>query len=1153
MHKRRLLTVLGLVLLGFTLSLSVGAFNVAKYATSSKLSSGKWVKIKIPASGVYELTAQELAEMGFSNPDNVKIYGSGGYMISEVLDGKAVDDLAQVPVFRTGDKLCFYAKGPVKFTFESPLDVPHYARTINAYSTAGYYFLSEDGDDLTIEERNSQETGNINYNDRNSSYDYFYHEKEITSPSYSGKTLLGENLNDGNTFSYSLPGLIATTPISVNVCLAANLASRSHIFSALHPQDSELAPDTVKFSSGSSLIKRPDKTFLFFNTASPIALVTPKTHNENGQLEIGIDYSTGSSNWARLDYFILTYLHQNAITDSTTNQVRMGFATMTDTDRITVNNPTGSIVVWNINDESAPVQYIGSTVTNSRGEKIMTFAPGNSTTVSQYIAFDPQKSLMKITGYENVDNQNLHGLETPDMVILTNKTFETQAKRIATHHERKDRMTVHVIDQEQVFNEFSSGTPDAMAVRLMNKMFYDRDSIKFKYFLVLGCGSFDNRGIMTNKENRVITFESNCSNDEDSSFVSDDFYGYLDDNSGAKIILSQLRLGVGRIPSANYAEARSDVDKLLNYVNNPDYGVWRNNAMITADDGEQGLHIIQADRIGGLLNDELNTGFHVDKSYVPMYPKATENSEKGINYENKTATGARSHMNEMLKAGQYFATYVGHADATTFTKRSHMWTTGDVQKTSYEHLPIMTTACCDVARYDSDNRGIAEIMFHKKDGGAIALFTSSRQVYASQNDILNTAFVKALFPFEQKKTLVRLGDAYRLSKKPKPVDKDRIDRYNNNKMSFLLLGDPAMKVNYPKPMFKISKINGAEIKNSSKFYIRPLQTITVEARVLDSDMNGTDTGFNGDAYVTLYDEEREFTSFHSRIINYPRNRLARVRGRVSNGVFTATITVPRNTQSKNKNGILSVYAHRDDSEEMVNGRFTEIYLLTYDENAVTNKDTSAPEITSMYFNDENSFAEGEIVPASSILYITASDNQSINTQSVSAGSGMTLLLDGGKSSYSSVANFATAEDNGKNVFIAYPINNLAVGHHTITFTIYDASGNYATKTIPFVVGPASKASLLVEEIPAIDKATFSLESELSVTPTMTIKVTDATGNLLWTKTTSSFPVTWDLKDKNGVKLAPGLYKYFGTYEAGKDYGGTEIKNLIVIDGHKSNQ
>ena len=72
------------------------ALPASHYATSSKLATGKWVKIQIPQSGVYELTYDELSKMGFDNPQNVRIYGSGGNMLNEMLDGTAPDDLTAV-------------------------------------------------------------------------------------------------------------------------------------------------------------------------------------------------------------------------------------------------------------------------------------------------------------------------------------------------------------------------------------------------------------------------------------------------------------------------------------------------------------------------------------------------------------------------------------------------------------------------------------------------------------------------------------------------------------------------------------------------------------------------------------------------------------------------------------------------------------------------------------------------------------------------------------------------------------------------------------------------------------------------------------------------------------------------------------------------
>ena len=66
---------------------TAGAFNTSIYATQSKLSTGKWVKISIPENGVYEITYTELREMGFTNPSKVHVYGTGGNRISEQLNG----------------------------------------------------------------------------------------------------------------------------------------------------------------------------------------------------------------------------------------------------------------------------------------------------------------------------------------------------------------------------------------------------------------------------------------------------------------------------------------------------------------------------------------------------------------------------------------------------------------------------------------------------------------------------------------------------------------------------------------------------------------------------------------------------------------------------------------------------------------------------------------------------------------------------------------------------------------------------------------------------------------------------------------------------------------------------------------------------------
>ena len=127
---------------------------VKNYATESKLNKGKWVKIKIPEDGIYEITFEELRQMGFANPQNVTVWGSGGHPISEVLDGKAIDDLKQVPRKINDTKIYFYARGPVQYSIDTPTTLPHYKRKINSCALAGYYFITDNNDEAPIQPSN---------------------------------------------------------------------------------------------------------------------------------------------------------------------------------------------------------------------------------------------------------------------------------------------------------------------------------------------------------------------------------------------------------------------------------------------------------------------------------------------------------------------------------------------------------------------------------------------------------------------------------------------------------------------------------------------------------------------------------------------------------------------------------------------------------------------------------------------------------------------------------------------------------------------------------------------------------------------------------------------------------------------------------------
>lgn len=111
--------------------------NAASYAETSALNTGKWVKIKVEDTGIYQISAATLSGWGFSDISKVKIFGYGGAMISEIMGNGYIDDLPQVPVMRSGNRILFYAQSNVSWTETS--GKIRFQQQQNPYATAGYY------------------------------------------------------------------------------------------------------------------------------------------------------------------------------------------------------------------------------------------------------------------------------------------------------------------------------------------------------------------------------------------------------------------------------------------------------------------------------------------------------------------------------------------------------------------------------------------------------------------------------------------------------------------------------------------------------------------------------------------------------------------------------------------------------------------------------------------------------------------------------------------------------------------------------------------------------------------------------------------------------------------------------------------------------
>lgn len=1100
------------------------ALEADHFAYSSKLSSGNWVKVELPTAGVYEITADELSQMGFDDINAVKVFGRSAKLMSESLEDTDFDDLEQVATTIFDDKICFYCSGTFTRTITWYNEEPFVRMTTNSYSVSSYYFLTDDEayTPLEIEQTSGVESTDA---DVTESYAVSHHERDLVSIGQSGKKFLGEAFDVSHNLSLTLdvPRYILDTPINLYTITGYNL-------SVLSKLKMSLGGTSVSFIGGSNSIAQVYSSHTFYTEVTSRGTVTPLTAETPMQCEMSVT-TTGSVEIANLDAITLLYKQSNTLAADSA-QLDMLYFAPTATDRIVVEGASSSCIAWMVDDLSVLAQY--ELTANDSGAY---FAPGVDAEYADFVVFDPSMTLLKVSSYETVENQNLHAMEVPDMLIITQPGLMEQAQRVADMHAEHDDMDVAVIEQGKIFNEFSSGAADAMAIRLLAKMLYSRDSDKFRHLLLFGGGSYDNRKLVgTYSENLLITFQSDNSQSETTSYTCDNFFGMLGDDAGSTITKIPVSIGVGRIPAKTVSQAKVAVDKIVDYITNPDYGAWRNRVMLSADEGDDELYMYQA--------EDVQAYFDTNTVSNPVFAKAYVDEFQADKYG--VSEVARKHYISQLKHGLLFATFIGHGNPKYITLNAQMYRVRDALEHIYDHLPFMTFASCDVTRFDGDEVGLAEEMLFKENGGVIGCICSARTVYASQNHTLNLQIIKNLFNLDPDGNVPTVGYAFA----------EAIRSYgtttNLNKLNFQLLGDPAMRLNFPQNLAEVTTIGGTDISDSTTVAsISPMTQVTISGviRTLDGSI---DTDFDGDVTVTLYDREYYFDTFTSTTSSsssydsyHQRGELSQTDGRVSAGCWEVTLLVSPDCTACGETGLIAVYAHRDDSELVVDGSTENVIITSYDK-SVAITDETAPVVEKMYLNDET-FTNGDVVLYDPKLHIEVTDDYGIYSQTVAVAKALSIVLDGSKS-YSEARNIVNLSDSGRKATIDMTLTNLSAGPHTLVFTIYDFAGNSAEATIDFFVEvAAATASVVADDDKVREDVTFTLSHSFLSEPQSTLYVLDMAGNTVWSDTFSGDEYSWDLIGSNGDRIPSGRYRYYFTLESGTSRAHTPMQTIVVIE------
>lgn len=1123
------------------------------YASSSVLAKGEWVKIRVKETGIYKLTYEALIGMGFSNPSQVQVHGYGGEMLSENFLLPTIDDLPQLSVwvekgndgiFNNGDYILFYAKGPIKNEYYS-ID-EKFNHINNPYSDYGYYFITESN---TATRQMSAVPLTRSYEKEFDTFnDWAIYENEWVNIGKTGRELYGEDFsyNNSQNFTLKTPG-IANSNAYINVNFIAKATAAT--------------PVTVRINGGNILTGTVPKSDGEYDHAGEAYIKGIWSEGKQETNTVNITYAaTGHSN-SRLNYIRINYdrilklygaytLFRN--TDATGKQAKYS-----------VSGINQHVKIWNITDN----ENIREAKTEITGNSL--YFTSHDTSLQEFVVLDvTQKDAFPtpdIIG--KIPNQNLHQLQQTDMVIITHPDFIEQAERIADLHRMHDNLRVHVVTTDAVYNEFSSGTPDATAYRRFMKMFYDRgkkigdEKEMPRYLLLFGDGTFDNRSLQKDiwntreKADKILTYQSYNSISKSNSCVIDDYFGFLNDEDGWSGIgtlnpsfdtnfkKALVCLGIGRLPVRNITEAKNVTDKIINYVINPVSGAWKNNVCFIADDNDNFSHMIQADQVATDCFENTNKEFIVNKIYLETFKKAATSS--GYTYPD-----ANIKLKNLLRSGLLMFNYTGHA-MPSYLATEQIYTKDDASTMQTSVYPLFITATCEFSRFDDNETSAGEHALLNPKGGGIALFSTTRVVYPAENCSINKQLCTKLFVESSNYDHMRLGDALRLAKKHLIEKKQDLSL---NKLSYILLGDPALKLALPEYTAAITTVNNHDAFEETKTFGAG-ESITISGQITDPNGN-RQSDFSGLTHLTLYDAKEILYQPSGKKV-YDRSRvLYSGKEFVSNGEFTTTFIIPKDMSYSYETGRMNIYAIDPETKKEANGYY-ENFLLG-GTNPTGGEDINPPKIHRIYLNNPE-FTSNNKVNSSPVFFAEVEDETGINISGHGIGHDPVVIIDNSAYMHYGINEYFIAETgNSRKGSFKYNIPTLSPGKHLLTFRVWDIMNNSSVSMLNFEVEENLSPKifdLFVHPNPAKTVANFYLKHDRPDSNiTVKIDVFNLTGTKLWSFEDSNYsetfnvvPIEWKLTTDSGSKIPPGVYIYRASISSDESSESTESKKLIVLN------
>jgi len=1115
--------------------------------------SGNWVKIPVSEPGIYAITGDELARLAgvnlsaIADPASFRLFTAGGRAQPRDLTQTGgtwtpgnwmteVDIIVEYggdASFDPGDRIIFYGQGSDGWLDTYEPGAPREAYYRHMYTAQNYYYLSWDdtgfsgsparmastpsapsgaaGELLTFEERR--------YFEKDAVQDFNYGGDgwlwlEITTGSGATSRLL-----EAFTVTDLVPSVPQTFRSVAVVDYRDRLQNTGHY---------------VRY-----LMNGTQMTEAQWNTAStdlfedgPPVLATGSFIQEGAnRLSLVVPRTTNPMDFMYFAWYSVFYQRRLRALDDVL------FFTAPDssgTANLSVSNfgAGGALYLFDVTNPARPRRMTG--FEDGSGQDGRTLRFNANLGGRRYYAAMKESAFLQptvMTRHFPVDLRNT--TSSPNMLIVANAAFLSAASRLQSYRAANlpffDNPRVSVVTTEAIYDNFSGGQTDPMAIRNYVKFLYDNfddgnGTPSITYLLFLGDANQDFRNNASSLPNYVTT-NLHLHPIVHEAYTTDDWFALMDveDTPGSSFI----DVAVGRLPAASRQEADFLVDRIIAYENQTDFGTWRDRVILLADDEWSPRSQNQSDFIA--QSESIAHGFmkrYLDahKIYLTEFPEIQH-----------IKPASRLAFLSAWNEGALLINYVGHGSSVQMADEQVFLAADVGNLVNGLRLPLFLAVSCTIGDFaGSLSKSLSERLLLRDGGGVAACVTASQVTFIGPNSQFDfNVFAEGFFDDPDHSLPLGIGLMRAKFKSLSFAAPERLIEENNQKYN--LLGDPAMRLLSPRGSVALEATDIDTLTAGRRH--------TVRGTVLNKD-GETNTGFSGT--VELMVREPDDDSGYTRASDgffipyrYPGGTVYRGSADVVAGAFSFTFKVPR-FAGTGRHAYALAYANDGQNDAVITT--DAVVFVPPGSGDVPVPVDGAPRV-------EMGFKSGQgTVKPGAVLQAVVRDADGINILETTSEGRIAILFDDSDLPLN-VTDFFKYDYGGSDTSgtVLYPLPELEGRDHRVVFKVADTFGQIRLDTLFFATAPAEDYTARVVTnypnpfqtdtyflVEATDRTDIRLD--IFTTAGRRIRSLESRSNAsgeVW--------IHWDGRDGTGDEVANGVYLYV----ARVDFPGADVKTQVL--------